>query len=667
MLRTRVTLGLAAVFLTLAIPVQLGLHGITLAWAVEGVLLLWLGNGPALAAHAGLRLRRPALAVGRLFVRHLPLHPAPVTPFVNPVFGLWLAVIVALVAAQALVRRVPDDDAVPWLDGSRDARPRPAGPRAPLRPPHRGDELGLLARRARGDSRGRRRGGRARGPAGRPRRLGALDACSRRACWPAGLGLRSRPLFYAAYALFAVTAGKVVLVDLATLPTLYRMLSFLALGVLLLAGAWLNLRFRERLTGPRGVALRRSLALALAGAASRPESRWPRRLRRPSSGAIARGGGGARGGAARPRRVRGRAGGPRRPARARRAGPGGAVRDRPSDLSRRPRGGRPARGAQPGLASRRRGHRGPRLRRARRQAPARSCASPATTSGAAWRSRAARTGRRGRRSWTRRGSSRSRGPGPSATRRWTFPRTTSPCCAWWSRPAPDEKARPAIEDALRAGRRPAAAPRGAPRGPLERGAGRAEPARPGSPSTSARGTSRSTPSRSTWRTSGSSARSSSRRGASRGRRVGRWGGRRSAGAASTAWSTRGGAGSACGSRRAAASGRCASACATATTGRCGSVASSCGRAGRAPAVRGGRRRDVPPHLRLGRPAGARPTTSRAPSGDLERVGRGGAAGAPGPGPSARRAAAGDDRPWTERHPSLLWARPPGRRRGARRR
>jgi len=40
-----VTLGLAAVFLTLAIPVQLGLHGITLAWAAEGLLLLWLGLG----------------------------------------------------------------------------------------------------------------------------------------------------------------------------------------------------------------------------------------------------------------------------------------------------------------------------------------------------------------------------------------------------------------------------------------------------------------------------------------------------------------------------------------------------------------------------------------------------------------------------------------------
>jgi len=40
---------------------------------------------------------------------------------------------------------------------------------------------------------------------------------------------------------------KVVAVDLATLGAVYRMLSFLALALLLMAGAYLNLRFRERL------------------------------------------------------------------------------------------------------------------------------------------------------------------------------------------------------------------------------------------------------------------------------------------------------------------------------------------------------------------------------------------------------------------------------------
>jgi uncharacterized membrane protein len=63
----------------------------------------------------------------------------------------------------------------------------------------------------------------------------------------AGLALRSHPLFYSAYALFALTSGKVVFWDLQSFSIPYRMLSFLALALLLTAGAYLNLRFRERL------------------------------------------------------------------------------------------------------------------------------------------------------------------------------------------------------------------------------------------------------------------------------------------------------------------------------------------------------------------------------------------------------------------------------------
>jgi uncharacterized membrane protein len=248
-LRTRVTLGLAAVFLTLAIPVQLGLHGITLAWAVEGVLLLWLGRAQRSPLTRAFGYGVLALAVCRLFVRHLPLHPAPVTPFVNPVFGLWLAVIVALVAAQALARRVPEDDAVPWLDGSATLVLGPLG-LALFFGLLTGETSSAFSRASRaatlaGDAEAAVRAGRQGGLA-----VSVLWTVFATGLLAAGLGLRSRPLFYAAYALFAVTAGKVVLVDLATLPTLYRMLSFLALGVLLLAGAWLNLRFRERLAGP---------------------------------------------------------------------------------------------------------------------------------------------------------------------------------------------------------------------------------------------------------------------------------------------------------------------------------------------------------------------------------------------------------------------------------
>jgi uncharacterized membrane protein len=248
-LSARVTLGLAAVFLTLAIPVQLGLHGITLAWAVEGVLLLWLGVGQRSPLTRAFGFGVLLLAVGRLFVRHLPLHPADFTPLVNPAFGTWLAVIVALAGAHALARRVPESEEVPWLDGAAGLVLAPLGLVL---------LFGLLTVETQSAFSHASRAAALSGDADAAVRAGRQGGLAVSVLWTvfatgllaAGLGMRSRPLFYAAYALFAVTAGKVVLVDLATLPTLYRMLSFLALGVLLLAGAWLNLRFRERLMAP---------------------------------------------------------------------------------------------------------------------------------------------------------------------------------------------------------------------------------------------------------------------------------------------------------------------------------------------------------------------------------------------------------------------------------
>jgi len=189
------------------------------------------------------------LAVARLLLRHLPLHPAPFTPLVNPAFGTWLAAIGALLAAHALLRRVPEREAVPWLDGAASLVLAPLGLVL---------LFGLLTGETRAAFGQSARAAAAAGDAGGALRANRQGGLALSVLWTAfatgllasGLGLRNRPLFYAAYALFAATAGKVVLVDLATLPTLYRMLSFLALGVLLLAGAWLNLRFRERLAAP---------------------------------------------------------------------------------------------------------------------------------------------------------------------------------------------------------------------------------------------------------------------------------------------------------------------------------------------------------------------------------------------------------------------------------
>ena len=60
----------------------------------------------------------------------------------------------------------------------------------------------------------------------------------------AGLVRDAQPLRLAGLALLAAATGKVFLADLASLDTLYRAGSFLALGILLLVGgyAWHRLR-----------------------------------------------------------------------------------------------------------------------------------------------------------------------------------------------------------------------------------------------------------------------------------------------------------------------------------------------------------------------------------------------------------------------------------------
>jgi uncharacterized membrane protein len=257
-LRARVALGLAVAFFTMALPVKAGLDGTTLAWAAEGVLLTWLGvkQRSALARRYGYLVL--FLALCRLFLRHVPLHPEPFTPVLNASFGVWLFVIAAMAVTRRLARSVGDDEGeAAWLDGASVLL---------LGPLTLTLLLGLLSHETTayfghvsqaasnaGDRevalRAERQGGLA---------LSVLWTVFATALLSAGLLLRSLPLFYSSYALFALTAAKVVLVDASTLPTFYRMLSFLALGALLLAGAWLNLRFRERLTAASGAGVLRS-------------------------------------------------------------------------------------------------------------------------------------------------------------------------------------------------------------------------------------------------------------------------------------------------------------------------------------------------------------------------------------------------------------------------
>jgi uncharacterized membrane protein len=187
------------------------------------------------------------LAVLRLFARHLPLHPAPhaaFAPFLNPAFGTWLAVAVTLALAVRMTRKVEADRRS--LDHALRALTGMASVIL---------LFGLLTAETQATFAQRAVLARAAGDAAAAEAAGLAGALAVSVLWTAfatgllaaGLGLRSRALFYSGYALFAVTSAKVVMWDLATFETLYRMLSFLALGALLMAGAYLNLRFRQRL------------------------------------------------------------------------------------------------------------------------------------------------------------------------------------------------------------------------------------------------------------------------------------------------------------------------------------------------------------------------------------------------------------------------------------
>ncbi|NQU38641.1 MAG: DUF2339 domain-containing protein [Lentisphaerae bacterium] len=58
-----------------------------------------------------------------------------------------------------------------------------------------------------------------------------------------------RPLRFAGLALFLVATVKVILVDLGSLDPLYRIIAFILLGIVLLAGAFVYIKFENRLSG----------------------------------------------------------------------------------------------------------------------------------------------------------------------------------------------------------------------------------------------------------------------------------------------------------------------------------------------------------------------------------------------------------------------------------
>lgn len=96
--------GAAATFLSIAVAIQLELHWVTIAWAVEALMLLWVGlrSGEQSARHAGIVVF--CVAVGHWFIWDMPAFAYGVDPSFVPLLNrraLSSAVLVATIASAA--------------------------------------------------------------------------------------------------------------------------------------------------------------------------------------------------------------------------------------------------------------------------------------------------------------------------------------------------------------------------------------------------------------------------------------------------------------------------------------------------------------------------------------------------------------------------------------
>ena len=88
-------IALSVMFLTIAIPIHLDFNGVTVAWAVEAPVLLYLAYKYSyFPVRAGVVIPL-ALAAGRIFTIHWPLHDKAFTPVLNPSFGTAIFVSLA--------------------------------------------------------------------------------------------------------------------------------------------------------------------------------------------------------------------------------------------------------------------------------------------------------------------------------------------------------------------------------------------------------------------------------------------------------------------------------------------------------------------------------------------------------------------------------------------
>ena len=227
----RVTLtlvGVAILFVTLAIPIQLDAHWITLAWAVQGAVLAWMSLQLDSKAWLWGSLGVFSLAVARHMAFDTPWsYRAAFTPVFNSYFLSALGLAAALAAAAWLLRRGAPKETVllglaalfvTWFASTAEIY----------------SYVDSLKREIVGGDYQERRNLEWFGHM----TASVVWAVYATALVAAGLKMKLAPARWAGLALFGLTVLKAFFVDIMVLEGIYRVGALIALGVLLLAAGW---------------------------------------------------------------------------------------------------------------------------------------------------------------------------------------------------------------------------------------------------------------------------------------------------------------------------------------------------------------------------------------------------------------------------------------------
>lgn len=226
-------IAVALTFVTIAIPIQLQSNWITIAWAVEGLAILWAGleiRSDRLRAHAFVLF---ALAFGKFLLWDTPYGFRPsFTPVFNRYFLSSLVVIACFLGAVYLYQRATERKLIEssatklviglwaalafWLLISIETHTFFTGRALAQTDPATAEHERWLGQMA----------------------LSVLWAAYAAALAALGFMRRIAAIRWASLALFALTIVKAMLVDIAELEQIYRIIVFFVLGVLLLLVAW---------------------------------------------------------------------------------------------------------------------------------------------------------------------------------------------------------------------------------------------------------------------------------------------------------------------------------------------------------------------------------------------------------------------------------------------